>query len=222
MNWTTHIKAAALARMLLPGNAAADEITLPYEYGKTIKTAEVVGSLGPDAFGDRTNFYTGSTEFTVTDIDLPGPGLVPVRLGRRYVVEYKAENPGHSSYPFANWQIDIPHLHGTFARTIGWNYPSGRRCSLLRLVPPDVRSQNTWFGGTEYWNGNHVYIPGVGSREMLRYVESQHGTAPSSGGPYRWSIEDQWFSAAFPTWQTALFTAGRAFWLSTRKNKISL
>ena len=30
-------------------------------------------------FGDETGLYTGATEFRVTDIDIPGTGLVPMR-----------------------------------------------------------------------------------------------------------------------------------------------
>ena len=62
--------AALLLSLLVPSMAAA-QVTLPEEYGRIVKSAEVVGSLGTDAFGDEVNLYTGSTQFTVTDIDLP-------------------------------------------------------------------------------------------------------------------------------------------------------
>ncbi len=103
------------------GAVHAQDVSLPREYDKVIKSAEVVGALGTDLFGDETSFYTGTTEFTATDVSLPGKGLIPVSIGRRYPVEdkvgiYGGVGTSAPVYIFGDWQLDIPHLHGVFAR----------------------------------------------------------------------------------------------------------
>lgn len=191
----------------------AQETTLAHEYGRVIQSAEVVGNLGPDAFGEQTNLYTGSTEFTVTDIELPGPGLVPVRLGRRYVVENKIDADEQPIYPFADWQIDIPHVHGTFARQTGWSSPpSGNRCSNVMLTePPTVYYLGQPFSGADYWYGHHLYAPGAGEQELLVYQQSSNPNQPASGGPYYWVTQDQWFFSCLSTLANGNGYSGQGF-----------
>jgi RHS repeat-associated protein len=197
---------------LAPSSAQAQEITLLHEYGKVVQSAEVIGSLGPDAFGEQTNFYTGNTEFTVTDIELPGPGLIPVRLGRRYVVEDKYEAEQRSVYPFGDWQIDLPHVHGTFARTTGWSSPSNNRCTDGQFSQPwTVPGWGASFGGSEYWHGNHLYMPGAGEQEMLYYFPSANPNKPTSGGPYYWVTQGQWFFSCLTNLATGNGYPGQGF-----------
>ncbi len=66
----------------------------PYEeYGKHLRAAEEVTPLNSTLFGDQTSLYNGSTEFDVTDIDIPGNSHLPVRLSRRFVVDDRRLDP---------------------------------------------------------------------------------------------------------------------------------
>lgn len=192
-----------LAPVLMLGlaTAQAQDMTVPREYGKVIQSAEVVGSLGSDLFGDETNLYTGSTEFTVTDIDLPGSSAIPVRLGRRYVVEDKGSVVDkRASYPFGDWELDIPHLRGMFAKGQNWVGQSDGRCTNggTMAEPPFVTVQGTTFAGSEYWYGNHLYAPGLGEQELLAYDPYENPHQPSTGGPYTWVTQGQWYFSCLP------------------------
>lgn len=173
-------------------------------------------------FGDQTSFYTGSTEFTVTDVSLPGTGLIPVRLGRRYLVEdklgvYGGVNAKPPAYQFGDWQLDIPHLHGVFARQWGWisSYENiQQRCTNVNnpnaAAPPGVITQNTAFAASEFWHGNQLYVPGTGNQEML-VVMQDNPHKPTDGGVYRWVTPQQWYFTCLPAMAANNGTPGEAF-----------
>jgi hypothetical protein len=124
------------------------QVTIPQEYGKTIKSAEAIGALGPDLFGDQTNFYTGATTFVATDVSLPGNNALPVAIGRRLEVASREPNVAPGDGMFGDWDLDIPHLQGVFPESKGWqveNYsPStgwATRISGVRLADCGKRSR---------------------------------------------------------------------------------
>lgn len=53
---------------LLQTIAATTGVTQSDQWAERIKTAESIGALGSDLFGDSTNYYNGQTTFSVTDI----------------------------------------------------------------------------------------------------------------------------------------------------------
>lgn len=161
------------------------------EYSKQIKSAEVVGALGPDMFGDQTSFYTGATSFETTDVSLPGNFALPVSVTRRYRVEMIGELGYHTQGVFGNWDLSIPHLEGIFRAS--WESGSGTatRCSDTS-VPPVKTYQSTSFGGNEYWSGNSLVLPGGSSQEMLRVI-AENPNKPSTGGPHVWVTNNNWY-----------------------------
>jgi hypothetical protein len=119
-----HRRSLALAAMLsVCAFPVAAQVTIPEEYGKAIKTAETVGALGDNLFGEETSFYTGATTFSATDVSLPGNNAIPVAVGRRYSVEGRTGTERirllQHDGSFADWDLDIPHLHGTYS-VAGW------------------------------------------------------------------------------------------------------
>ena len=139
-----------------------------------IRQRSAVTALGLSLFGDNTGLSTGVTEFATTDVEVPGNNGLPVRIARRYRVDYQtAPNTGKAAGLFNDWDLDIPHLHGTFASTAG-NSTSGwqvstpgqpnQRCSVdtnnpLQALPPSVNgdgSQPFLFQGYQYWHGNSL------------------------------------------------------------------
>ena len=67
--------------------AVASETSIYTEQGKLIRAPEAIGSMGPDLFGDKINFYTGKLEFTQMDVSLQGNNGLPVQVARRLIIE---------------------------------------------------------------------------------------------------------------------------------------
>lgn len=79
---------SGLALITVCGSAVAESPITPYtEYHKRIRTAESVSPLTSELFGESVNLSSGSTEFVVTDIDVPGNDSLPVRLQRRLSIQ---------------------------------------------------------------------------------------------------------------------------------------
>lgn len=205
--------------------APADSMAQPYkrfsdEYAQQIKSTEVIGALGNDLFGDRTNLYTGSTEFAITDVSLPGNSALRVSIDRRF--EVRPRNGYRSDGLFEDWELDLPYLYGIFAKTtptsvVGWQVSTGipnTRCSVNDwnfAGPPDAPSSgatNDYFTNEEYWYGNSLHVPGSGDQEML-VLDSTNPYRPSDGVTYYWVTQGQWFFSCLPA--TANGVVGEAF-----------
>lgn len=161
--------------------------TIFEEYGKLIQRRGTVATFGNDLFGERVGLYTGSLEFVQTDVSLPGSNSLPVSLGRRFVPNQGLYDlDGH----FADWDLEIPHLHGVFSNlrlwaTTGSGFTTYNRCSEFG-APPVEPAQQSGTGGSfapsEYWQGNFLYIPGKGDEEIL--IRNASAPAPSDGKSY--------------------------------------
>ncbi|MEO8000409.1 MAG: hypothetical protein ABI644_00930, partial [Arenimonas sp.] len=184
--------------------AIAASVNPALEFTKLQRPSDAIGSLGNDLFGEKTDFYTGSTSFGVTDISVPGNSQLPVALSRSLSVsEYDAFTS--VSRVLGNWEIDVPKMSGIFASGHGWTVASASpnsRCSspagdLLKARPPMVYVGATPFFPVEYWHGYSMEIPGAGSQELLL----NHGAnpQPTQGGPYHWTTKGNWRIACLPT-----------------------
>lgn len=79
-----------------------------------VSAADAIAPLGDSLFGDSTSYYTGTTTFSITDIDLPGNSSLPVRLTA-------SESKGLlATGLLGEWELELPHLHGTFSEINGW------------------------------------------------------------------------------------------------------
>ena len=137
--------AALLGLAFAPPPAGAVD-TIYSEQGKLIRAGEAVGTLGADLFGDKVNLYTGTVEFIQNDVSLPGNNNLPVSVGRRLVTGGEAIlNRGDRA--FGDWELEIPHMHGVYAASTGWQtlnggnlrctgYSAARTVSGSGVVPP--------------------------------------------------------------------------------------
>ena len=166
---------ALLATLVLSAPAGAeDQHRVADEYARQVTAAQTIAALGAELFGERIDRYSGRTEFVATDVSLPGNDPLPVRIGRRFV----AEDRGGVSFvrAFGDWDLELPRLHGIFARTAG-STNSGwlssmpvptQRCSIwgeFQAPPPDASgSQGGTFTASEYWAGNWLHVPERASR----------------------------------------------------------
>ena len=139
------------------------------EWAKRIKTAQTVGALGSNLFGDSTNFYNGQTTFSVTDVDLPGNNALPVRVSRTLVAAHpdRDDNAGLMS----NWDLDLPYVSGVYPQGYGWRVAGTQpynRCSSTTPQPPSATNAPIGvFQAHEFWRGNTLNVPGYGNQTLL-------------------------------------------------------
>jgi hypothetical protein len=180
----------SLAMAQAPAAAAVDSIYT--EQGKLIRAGEAVGTLGAELFGEKVNLYTGTVEFIQSDVTLPGNNGLPVSVARRLVTGGESiANRGDRA--FGDWELEIPHMHGVYAASTGWQTQSGNlRCSGFS-VPPAVNGTSgpsTW-AGDEYWHGHFMYVPGAGSQEVLTRA-SNNTSYPNDGRSWPLVTKNLW------------------------------
>ena len=202
--------------LLVGAQPALAQVTIPEEYGKTVQTRQVVGALGSDLFGDTTSFYTGATSFSIVDVSLPGNNALPVEIRRSFSAEsrdgmLRNQLLGRDG-SFAEWELDIPYLHGIFSFLGGWQVgggtPSNMRCSLAGGVDAEPPEYPAWIP-SDYWHGNSLHLPGGGEQEILLIDSASSAPKPTDGKTYVWLTNGQWYFSCLPA--TANGIAGDAF-----------
>lgn len=148
------------------------------EQGKLIRAPRAMGVLGDNLFGDEVNYYNGSLSFSQTDVSLPGNNSLPMTITRSFTAGGRIETVGH----FGHWELEIPRMHGKFAVRSsqyvvgGWVVPKyswvpsmHNRCSSFGAPPDAMAAFNGLapFSPDEFWQGNHLAIPGLGSQEVV-------------------------------------------------------
>ena len=179
-----------------PPGGGTSSVDIQEEYRHKIDAARGIVPLGDNLFGDSINDYTGAVQFSVTDISLPGNNSLPVALARRFNVNDvrgRMPKPRSRGGMFRDWDVDIPHLHGVFAQSTGWqagNTPY-LRCAqpnLAQAAPPSIGG----FEPDDYWHGNHLYVPGHGDDEIL-HLDGASTSKPADGLTYRWVTKGRWY-----------------------------
>jgi YD repeat-containing protein len=198
---------------------AQDYASFADQYGKLVSQASDVKSLDERMFGDEESLYTGTLSFSATDVSLPGIGSFSMALTR----SLRVDDPGDSGMwalgQFGDWDLELPRLSGTFAKTgtgqSGWAmHDSPLRCggstSSYFSQPPVARGGGGlgYFDASEYWAGNHFSLPGGGSQEMM-LVSAANPNKPTDGVDYRWTTNNNWFFSCLSS--TANGYAGDAF-----------
>jgi RHS repeat-associated protein len=153
------------------------------EYDKAIQASGVIGTLGPDLFGDTVEYYKNTLSFSVTDISLPGNFPLPVALTRKMTVNDRYAYDGIHDEPMQDWDLDIPGISGVYAPAWGDD-----RCSFTVAPQPPAASG---YETRDFWNGLNANMPGGG--ELLRPIvydpakpERKAAPKPSNGVAYPW------------------------------------
>ena len=184
-----HAALAAISVLASFATTTHAQTSIYSEQDKLIRADRTVGTLGADLFGDKVNFYNGTLEFTQTDVSIPGNNALPVSIGRRLVPGSEVRVPGL----FADWDLDIPHMHGIFASGgqsvggLGWSALSGSGRCTNYSAPANVNYQGAMWISDEFWHGNFMYLPGVGSQEILARAVggfSPNPNVPSDGNSW--------------------------------------
>lgn len=171
-----------------------DNYQHPYQtYAESVAAAQQREPLGDHAFGEKVSLFSGSTEFAVTDISLPGKDTLPVSLGRRFVIQDRNEfyDLIWKSFlgGFDDWDVEVPYLEGSFPAQLGWIVaPPDDPNSLMRCSKasaPFVDLMTTGFSVDKAWQGYHLHIPGSGDENLLIATGDAFGT-PADGNRYPW------------------------------------
>lgn len=190
---------------ILPATAMAmaTSETLPrrseQEAHKLIRANDAVGALGADLFGEEFNLYSGALSFAAVDVSLPGNDELPMQIGRKFSVESigPIRTTQFLAGSFGDWEMDLPMIHGTFARDHGFAATTGlptARCSSFSQPPTAKSNTRTGanFDATEYWHGTSLYMPGAGDQEILRRAPG-NGQAPGGNiSAYPLVTRDSW------------------------------
>lgn len=108
----------------------AETIEEKYEYNRRVQAAEAIAPLGTAIFGDQTDFYSGTTSFSVVDIDLPGNNSLPVRVARS-LSAVPLDGPSSPGL-LGEWELDVPHLKAVHPTGSKWKVDTSsqyNRCS---------------------------------------------------------------------------------------------
>ena len=221
MNLFTFSASVALLCSSAAGAVAPDPHLRPFatqavgsqeEYTKLIKSAESISPYDGGLFGESVNLYSGATEFSVTDVSLPGNSAIPVAFGRRFVVESRGGSGFMYRYALGDWDMEVPHISGVFIASLGWTVdlaadsPGGQsnlRCAgpanIDQARPPVYPSTAAQYDlqPEDYWQGTSLYVPGQGNQELL-LLTNPNVSRPADGKDYRWVSKGQWFFACTP------------------------
>lgn len=170
--------------------AMAQEPLLPYrEYAKRTDAAQKVGPLTDAAFGAQTNLYSGGTEFTATDVSLPGNNALPVAVSRSTQIDDRTGVLRPNLGGFADWDLDLPYIEATVPWYVGWKVGSGAG-TLARCSAGQAPTMSGFWDVNKVWSGYNLHLPGRGSETLLL---NDRGVSPvpvvpqpSAGGPYPW------------------------------------
>lgn len=191
---------AALAAAALPASHALASKGVWEEYEKRVTSADTIGTVGPDQFGERIEFQRGSFSLRVTDVSLPGNSGLPVAFTRTFVPKTTG-GAMRGSLPENNlrdgalgdWEIELPNIGGIYPQATGWvsgNGQSTARCSAVMQGPSvSINSgggdDSSTFSSHEYSQGVRLNLPQGGGALL---TPSAQVPQPAAGA--RWITPD--------------------------------
>lgn len=176
-----------LALLSAVAGAQGDTVNLAYHQGQLPRAQDAIKTLGPDLFGDRVNLYDGSFSFEQTDVSLPGNSALRVAVSRKW-----APRAWRVRGAMADWDLETPRIHGTFADPEGfvpWGGSAADRCSGFGAPAGVTRGSGMQWDYNRSPNAPTKVMPAV-SRLPER---GSPGTTTTSGGSARdFSSFDFW------------------------------
>lgn len=115
----------ALLLVLMASGANAQGLFNYQEYEKRVKNLQSLSAIPADeVFGDRTNTFDGSTEFSTEDVSIQGNFGLPVKIVRKFGVESVNRAVDGSEATgltiFDDWEIEVPSMSGVWTNASGW------------------------------------------------------------------------------------------------------
>ena len=115
--------------------------------------------------GEQIDLNTGALSFAYTDVSIPGNNSIPVSVSRRFRGAYL--NFGDKG-GFGDWSLDIPHIRTKVivdSKVVG-TWGRGKECSGERDFESGG-SGDSIFTQAEYYDGEHIHVPGKVSSQLL-------------------------------------------------------
>lgn len=206
--------------LTLAASANAQTATSATEQAASrIKTASAIGAAGTDMFGEQTSFYSGSTEFTATDLSIPGNNGLAVALSRRLSLDTNRTQaePGDSGlwvqYALGDWELDLPYMSGTYTAEAGWIVGGGNmeytnihaRCSgpttRNEFGPKDHADSVRWLSG-EFWGGITLRTPDGSEQPVLFRNPDTTVPQPTDSSATKLVTSGSWYFTCLPALQS--------------------
>jgi RHS repeat-associated protein len=186
------------------------------EYDRLIRSQTVVAPLDSNLLGESVDYYTGQTDFVATDVNLPTNSELPMPVTRRYHVANHVG--GVLEGAFGDWDLDVPHIEGVVAQSVGWTVASPQplqRCNDFG-APPAASVTTSSPGGnvttsipaSEYAPGYSLVIPGQGRHELLQRAS---GNTQAPGSNYPVVTHDWWAVTCTQRYGAPVGTPDEAF-----------
>lgn len=214
---------ARLALVALLGiSAIAARASEPLDYGEAAlgpkEKDAVLQALGPDAFGETVNTFTGGISFSHVDLSIPGNNGLPVEIRRSLTVDGNKSptQPNDSELwrgrAFGEWELDLPYLSGIYPESVGWHVNTtspNARCSspttLAQYRPKHQSVGEVFFSYYSYWSGISLNLPGGGQQKLVFRPSTSTLPAPTSGAWTPLTTAQHWRFAC-----TATLASGQA------------
>lgn len=191
-NTLTRWRHVALVALLGLSGSSLAQVYYPIEtHGKEIDHASKVISLPDAAFGESTDYSSGTTIFRKTVVEVPGNN--DLRVAADYVL--KLDEYWGVRYSL---ERDLPYIEGTHSLDFGWitgkaptdytknrcsdpraSYMNGGAASIQIKKPIDVMVS------TDYWDGNSLYTPDAGGG-IVRPLTTYESGPPNA----KWTTND--------------------------------
>lgn len=193
------------------------------EAGNRIKKAREVSPYGPTVMGDSFGAYSGALSFSHMDAAVPGNSGLSVSVGRsfsadagRMPLEYSerfTDNWHAYQGLFGDWELELPHLSGTYSEQQGWVVQTANataRCStptdVGSMYPPAIL-QGDLFRSHVMHSGVNLHLPGGGSEPLtLRMTDSPYPKPVDTA--YRWQTQSNWVLSCLPSLQSSVKYSG--------------
>ncbi len=171
---------ALICAMGFSNTGRATAYSVREEYSALVARTMTVSPLGEDLYGESIDLATGRLEFSVADVELQGNNRLPVEFRRRHAVDAFDPKAFYSNqYHAAEWEIDVPYIHGLYARDRPDQPGSPFGCSSVPVWGGSAPPAFNGFTASTYWHGNFVHMPNSGDSEILRRNDTPKLPAPA-------------------------------------------
>ena len=172
--------------------------TFTYNFNELNNVTTDVPTLTTELMGDHIDPYTGTVSWQHTDVSIPGNFDIDVSLTRTL---HDTGNWFGATRELGNWSLAIPHVRTSYVTELDGTLTSAKfgiqpawyrneACSgglnanpdFHKLIREGTVRYNFELKKEDYWQGDTISIPGVGSQKIL-----QDGTVKKTTS--LWKIE---------------------------------
>lgn len=178
-------------------------------------------------FGDKISPESGSLQFSVVDVSVPGNSSLPVEFRRELYVTTANGKFGFPTTALADWELGLPRIEASYDERLGWSSSDPNRrsknCSISAqsyVEPPPYPVDPDYYPAKLTWNPPSLMDPTSTAGGRLLYNKN-YMPQPSDGKQYYWLVAGSAYFSCLPTLKNAggstqaeqQYTAGEGFLL---------